>query len=57
MFLNGSLFLSGCVRQLLQKGSFDRAELLESVRRLVDQTHRPAQPTASPGDGRDAVEG
>jgi CheY-like chemotaxis protein len=56
MFLNGSLFLSGCVRQLLQKGSFDRAELLESVRRLVDQAHRPAPPTGSPSDGRDAVD-
>ena len=51
MFLNGSLFLSGCVRQLLQKGSFDRQELLESVRRLVDQAHRPPTTPVATGGG------
>ncbi|MBW3543180.1 MAG: response regulator [Planctomycetes bacterium] len=35
MFLNGSLFLSGCVKRVLQKGRFSRQELLEEVRELV----------------------
>jgi signal transduction histidine kinase/DNA-binding response OmpR family regulator len=35
LFLNGSLFLSGSVRRILQKGSFSREELLDEVRTLV----------------------
>ena len=37
MFLNGSLFLSGCVKPLrvLQKGKFSRDELLQYVHTLV----------------------
>ena len=35
MYLNGSLFLSGCVRRILEKGKFDRQQLLQEVRRLV----------------------
>lgn len=44
MYLNGSLFLSGCVRRVMQKGRFDRQELLHEVRRLVDKGDGP--PTA-----------
>ncbi len=35
MFLNGSLLLSGCVRRVLQKGSFSREDLLREVHTLV----------------------
>lgn len=35
MFLNGSMLLSGCVKRVLQKGSFNREELLSEVRQLV----------------------
>jgi signal transduction histidine kinase/DNA-binding response OmpR family regulator len=35
LFLNGSLLLSSCVKRILQKGSFNRAELLREVRDLV----------------------
>jgi len=35
MFLNGSLLLSGCVKRVLEKGKFDRDELLSEVRSLV----------------------
>ena len=35
MFLNGSLLLSNCVRGVMQKGSFDRDQLLREVRDLV----------------------
>ncbi len=41
MYLNGSLFLSGCVRRVMQKGGFDRQELLHEVRRLVDKSDNP----------------
>lgn len=41
MVLNGSLFLSGCVRHVLQKGRFDRQELLESVRQFAEESQRP----------------
>lgn len=37
MVLNGSLLLSGGVKRVLQKGSFDRDELLREVRTLVQQ--------------------
>jgi CheY-like chemotaxis protein len=37
MVLNGSLLLSGGVKRVLQKGSFDRDELLREVRNLVQQ--------------------
>jgi CheY-like chemotaxis protein len=35
LFLNGSLFLSGGVKQVLQKGRFSRDDLLRRVRELV----------------------
>ncbi len=35
LFLNGSLLLGGCVKRVLQKGSFRRDELLREVRDLV----------------------
>ncbi len=35
LFLNGSMLLSGCVKRVLQKGSFGRDELLQEVRDLV----------------------
>jgi signal transduction histidine kinase/DNA-binding response OmpR family regulator len=35
MFLNGSLLLSGCVKRVLQRGSFSREELLNQVRELI----------------------
>jgi signal transduction histidine kinase/DNA-binding response OmpR family regulator len=35
LFLNGSLLLSGCVKQVLQKGRFGREDLLRRVRELV----------------------
>lgn len=35
LFLNGSMLLSGCVKRVLQKGSFSREELLGQVRQLV----------------------
>ena len=35
MYLNGSLFLSGSVKQVLQKGHFDREQLLKEVQELV----------------------
>ena len=35
LFLNGSLLLSGCVKRVLQKGSFSRDELLGQVRELI----------------------
>ena len=35
LFLNGSMFLSGCVKRVLQKGSFSRDDLLREVRDLV----------------------
>jgi CheY-like chemotaxis protein len=35
LFLNGSLLLSGCVRRVLQKGSFSREDLLREVHTLV----------------------
>ncbi len=35
MFLNGSLLLSNCVKGVMQKGSFNRDELLREVRELV----------------------
>jgi signal transduction histidine kinase/DNA-binding response OmpR family regulator/HAMP domain-containing protein len=41
MFLSGSLFLSGCVRRVLQKGMFDRESLLREVHELVDRTDGP----------------
>ena len=37
MFLSGSLFLSGCVKRVLQKGSFDRDELLHEIRRVIPE--------------------
>jgi signal transduction histidine kinase/CheY-like chemotaxis protein len=37
MFLTGSLFLSGSVRQVFQKGSFNRDDLLAEVRNLLGQ--------------------
>jgi signal transduction histidine kinase/DNA-binding response OmpR family regulator len=37
MFLNGSLLLSNCVRRVMQKGSFNRDELLREVHALVSQ--------------------
>lgn len=35
MYLNGSLFLSGSVKQILEKGRFDREQLLQEVHELV----------------------
>jgi signal transduction histidine kinase/CheY-like chemotaxis protein len=35
LFLNGSLLLGGCVKRVLQKGSFRRDDLLREVRDLV----------------------
>jgi signal transduction histidine kinase/CheY-like chemotaxis protein len=35
MFLNGSLLLSGCVKRVLQMGSYNREELLGQVRELI----------------------
>jgi CheY-like chemotaxis protein len=35
LFLNGSLLLGGCVKRVLQKGSFRRDELLREIRDLV----------------------
>jgi CheY-like chemotaxis protein len=37
MVLNGSLLLSGSVKRVFQKGSFDRDDLLREVRSLVHQ--------------------
>jgi len=37
-FLNGSALLSHCVKQVLQKGSFSRDELLREVRELMSMT-------------------
>jgi signal transduction histidine kinase/DNA-binding response OmpR family regulator len=37
MYLNGSLFLSGSVKQVLQKGRFDKQQLLDEVHQLVKQ--------------------
>jgi len=54
MFLNGSLFLSGYVRHVLQKGSFNRQELLESVRELVDQACRPVSGDAPLGNSSES---
>jgi signal transduction histidine kinase/CheY-like chemotaxis protein len=34
-FLNGSMLLGGCVKRILQKGSFNREDLLREVRDLV----------------------
>ena len=39
LFLNGSLMLSGCVKRILQKGGFNRADLLREVRDLVAAPH------------------
>ena len=36
-FLNGSLLLSGCVKRVLQKGTFSLNELLGQVKELVTQ--------------------
>lgn len=38
LFLNGSLLLSGCVKRVLQKGSFSREELLRQVREFVSRS-------------------
>src|SRR5262245_14135998 len=38
LFLNGSLLLSGCVKRVLQKGSFSLDQLAREVRDLVVQT-------------------
>jgi len=38
MFLNGSLLLSGHVKRVLQKGKFNRDELLSEIRSLVGVT-------------------
>jgi signal transduction histidine kinase/CheY-like chemotaxis protein len=35
MYLNGSMLLSGCVRRVMQKGSFVREDLLREVNSLV----------------------
>jgi len=35
LFLNGALLLSGCVKRDLQRGTFDRDELLRQVRDLM----------------------
>jgi PAS domain S-box-containing protein len=35
LFLNGSMLLGGCVKRILQKGSFSREELLHEVRDLL----------------------
>ncbi len=39
LFLNSSLFLSGCVKRVFQKGSFSVAELLQEVRELAAKAH------------------
>jgi PAS domain S-box-containing protein len=45
LFLNGSLLLGGCVKRILQKGKFNRDELLQEVRDLVANVGgRAAQP-------------
>lgn len=44
MFLNSSLLLSGCVRRVLQKGSFSREELLREVRDLLAQKPQAPAP-------------
>ena len=38
LFLNGSMLLSGCVRKIFQKGSFNMQELLQDVRDLISNT-------------------
>jgi CheY-like chemotaxis protein len=40
--LNGSMLLGGCVKQVLQKGKFNRDELLRDVRNLVAAHAAPA---------------
>ncbi len=52
MYLSGSLFLSGCVRRVLQKGRFDRQELLQEVRQLVGSAEGPARESYRPGGSR-----
>jgi CheY-like chemotaxis protein len=37
MFLNGSLLLSGCVKRVLEIGSYSRDELLSQVHELVSK--------------------
>lgn len=44
MFLNSSLLLSGCVRRVMQKGSFSRQELLDEVGDLLARQPRAVSP-------------
>jgi signal transduction histidine kinase/DNA-binding response OmpR family regulator len=47
LFLHGSALQNGCVKRIMQKGSFSREDLLREVRELVTRPPGAAQPAGA----------